>query len=67
MPEIERIADILCVNDASSDTSGEIISNYQCAQITNVFGLGYGSALQLGYKYADFCAQIDQLELSDRR
>lgn len=51
-PEIERIADILCVNDASSDASGKIISNYQCAQITNVFGLGYGSALQLGYKYA---------------
>lgn len=51
-PEIREIADILCINDASSDTSGRIIDGYPCVQITNVFGLGYGSALQLGYKYA---------------
>ncbi len=51
-PEIREIADVLCINDASSDSSGRIISEYPCAQITNVFGLGYGSALQLGYKYA---------------
>lgn len=51
-PEIENIADVLCINDASSDLSGEIIDGYRCAQIRNIFGLGYGSALQLGYKYA---------------
>lgn len=51
-PEIKGIADILCINDASSDASGEIIDKYPCMQIVNVFGLGYGSALQLGYKYA---------------
>lgn len=51
-PEIGRIADILCINDASSDSSGEIMDGYPCIQIMNVFGLGYGSALQLGYKYA---------------
>ena len=51
-PEIRAIADILCINDASSDASGQIIDRYPCVQITNVFGLGYGSALQLGYKYA---------------
>ncbi len=50
--EIREIADILCINDASSDASGQIIDSFQCEQITNVYGLGYGSALQLGYKYA---------------
>lgn len=51
-PEIKKTADILCINDGSSDASGEIIGRYPCMQIVNVFGLGYGSALQLGYKYA---------------
>ena len=50
--DIIKTADILCINDASTDASGEIIDQYPCAQIRNVFGLGYGSALQLGYKYA---------------
>lgn len=63
-PEIRKIADILCINDASSDTSGQIIDRYPCVQITNVFGLGYGSALQLGYKYAvrenyEYVIQLD--------
>lgn len=51
-PEIMKIADILCINDASKDASAEIIDRYPCEQIKNVFGLGYGSSLQLGYKYA---------------
>ncbi len=51
-PEISKIADVLCINDASKDTSGEIIDRYPCVQIVNIFGLGYGSTLQLGYKYA---------------
>ncbi len=51
-PEMQATADILCINDASSDASGKIIDGYPCVQIENVFGLGYGSALQLGYKYA---------------
>ncbi len=50
--DIIKTADILCINDASTDASGEIIDQYPCAQIRNVFGLGYGSAPQLGYKYA---------------
>lgn len=50
--EIGKVADILCINDASSDNSGHVIDRYPCMQITNIFGLGYGSALQLGYKYA---------------
>ncbi len=51
-PEIREKADILCINDASTDASGQIIDDYPCMQIKNVYGLGYGSALQLGYKYA---------------
>ena len=51
-PHIKDIADILCINDASTDASGQVIDRYPCMQITSVFGLGYGSALQLGYKYA---------------
>lgn len=51
-PEIQTIADVLCINDASTDASGRIIDSYPCMQIRNLYGLGYGSALQLGYKYA---------------
>lgn len=51
-PEIQSIADILVINDGSSDSSGQMIESYQYMQITHVYGLGYGSALQLGYKYA---------------
>lgn len=51
-PQIRKIADVLCINDASTDASSQIIDCYPCMQITNVYGLGYGSALQLGYKYA---------------
>lgn len=50
--KIRDVADILCINDASSDASGEMIDQYPCMQIKNIYGLGYGSALQLGYKYA---------------
>lgn len=51
-PDIQGAADVLCINDASSDASGQIIDRYPCTQIRNVFKLGYGSALKLGYKYA---------------
>lgn len=50
--EIRSIADILCINDGSRDSSGQVIDEYSCTQIRNIFGLGYGSSLQLGYKYA---------------
>ena len=63
-PHIKDIADILCINDASTDASGQVIDRYPCMQLTSVFGLGYGSALQLGYKYAlrrgyQFVIQMD--------
>ncbi|MCM1568696.1 MAG: glycosyltransferase family 2 protein [Roseburia sp.] len=49
---IIRIADVLVINDASSDSTNWIVKKKDYALVTNVFNLGYGSAIQLGYKYA---------------
>ena len=51
-PEIAEIADILVMNDASSDSTNTIVKKHGHTLVTHVFNLGYGSALQLGYKYA---------------
>lgn len=51
-PEIQEIADVLVMNDASSDETNWIVKDRNHALVTHVFNLGYGSALQLGYKYA---------------
>lgn len=51
-PEIAEIADVLVMNDASSDSTNWIVKERGHALVTHVFNLGYGSALQLGYKYA---------------
>jgi glycosyltransferase involved in cell wall biosynthesis len=51
-PEISQIADILVMNDASSDNTNWIVKKRKHTVVTHVFNLGYGSALQLGYKYA---------------
>ncbi len=51
-PEIANIADVLVMNDASSDKTNWIVKGRNHTLVTHVFNLGYGSALQLGYKYA---------------
>ncbi len=51
-PEIANIADVLIMNDASSDATNWIVKGRNYNIVTHVFNLGYGSALQLGYKYA---------------
>lgn len=51
-PSIREIADVLVINDASSDTTNWIVKQQGFTLVTNVFNLGYGSAIQLGYKYA---------------
>lgn len=51
-PEIKEIADVLIMNDASSDATNRIVKGRHHQIVTHVFNLGYGSALQLGYKYA---------------
>ncbi len=50
--EISEMADLLVINDASSDNTNLIVKNRHHAIVTHVFNLGYGSAIQLGYKYA---------------
>lgn len=51
-PEIAEIADVLVMNDASSDDTNWIVKERKHKLVTHVFNLGYGSALQLGYKFA---------------
>ena len=51
-PEISDIADILVMNDASVDATNWLVKVRGHALVTHVFNLGYGSGLQLGYKYA---------------
>lgn len=51
-PEIADIADVLVMNDASSDNTNWMVKARGHAVVTHIFNLGYGSSLQLGYKYA---------------
>lgn len=45
-------ADILVVNDGSRDRTEEVAMHYPVTVITHPVNLGYGAALQTGYKYA---------------
>ena len=61
---VDKIADILVVDDCSDDRTGVIVRASGVQVVRNVFNLGYGSALQLGYKYAvrrnyDYVIQMD--------
>lgn len=63
-PEVSDIADVLVMNDASSDSTNEIVKERHHEVVRHVFNLGYGSGLQLGYKYAvrkgyDYVIQMD--------
>ena len=49
---IMKYADILVMNDASSDQTNWVAKRHHVTVVSHVFNLGYGSALQLGYKYA---------------
>lgn len=51
-PEIAKLADVLVIDDASTDLTGHIVKTHCCNLVTHIFHMGYGSALQLGYKYA---------------
>lgn len=51
-PEISDIADLLVMNDASTDNTGSIVRARKHQMVTHVYNLGYGSGLQTGYKYA---------------
>lgn len=51
-PEISRFADVLVMNDASTDRTSAIVRERGHHVVTHIYNLGYGSGLQLGYKYA---------------
>ena len=51
-PEISAVADVLVMNDASSDHTGRVVRAHGVNLVTHVFNLGYGGGLQVGYKYA---------------
>jgi len=57
-------ADILVIDDASTDRTARISEDMGCVVVTHIYNLGYGSGLQTGYKYAlrhgyDFVIQMD--------
>lgn len=51
-PEIFSFADVLVVDDASTDGTKDIVKKYGLPLVSHVYNLGYGSGLQSGYKYA---------------
>lgn len=69
VPVIEGVkkntdADIIVINDGSTDSTGEKAREAGAFVINHTFNMGYGTALQTGYKYAvkkkyDLLIQID--------
>lgn len=45
-------ADVVVINDASTDATASIVKALQIPIISHPYNLGYGTALQTGYKYA---------------
>ena len=57
-------ADILVVNDYSTDTTREIVAKHHIPCVDNIFNLGYAWSIQTGLKYAtakgyDYAIQFD--------
>ena len=50
--EMKEQADILIVNDASTDATNWIVKKMQYPMLSQLYNMGYGCALQTGYKYA---------------
>jgi len=50
--EIANIADVLVMNDASSDNTAALAKKKGARVVTHIYNLGYGSGLWVGYKYA---------------
>lgn len=51
-PEIQQVADVLFVNDFSSDHTADLAREAGYGLISNPYNMGYGNSIQLGYKYA---------------
>ena len=50
--DINEYADTIIINDASTDATAKIVKDLGFKLISHPFNLGYGTALQTGYKYA---------------
>lgn len=50
--ELASEADILVINDASTDSTNWIVKEMGYPMISQLFNMGYGCALQTGYKWA---------------
>lgn len=62
--DIREIADHVFINDGSTDGSEALIEREGRTVVSHIYNMGYGSALQTGYKYAvlhdyDFVIQMD--------
>ncbi len=44
--------DVLIIDDGSKDNTAQIAAKYDATVLSQIFNLGYGAALQTGYKYA---------------
>lgn len=58
------IADVLVINDCSSDNTEEILKKSKVKYINNIFNVGYAMSIQTGIKYAydnnyDYVIQMD--------
>ena len=51
-PGIAEIADVLIMNDGSKDSTGALARKRNVNVVDHIYNLGYGSGLQIGYKYA---------------
>ncbi|MCR4649821.1 MAG: glycosyltransferase family 2 protein [Lachnospiraceae bacterium] len=63
-PDIADLCDVLVINDASKDDTGQVVRNRGHKVVRNIYNLGYGSGLQVGYRYAkryeySFIIQMD--------
>lgn len=59
-----RDVDILVVNDGSRDRTNRVAADAGAIVVNHIYNMGYGAALQTGFKYAlkkgyDFALQID--------
>lgn len=49
---VGEFADLLVVNDASTDGTARVARERGCRMVTDLFCLGYGGAIRVGYNYA---------------
>ena len=61
---VQDMADILIINDGSADDTSQIVKDKGFEIISHIYNLGYGCALQTGYKHAvrkdyEYLIQID--------